>query len=188
MADQINARDEAPPPVPEEEYAAVCADVIDLGKHWNEKYKREEHKCALVFQLDALNDKKQRYQVAQRFTVSMNEKARLRAFLTQWRGRSYSDEESKKGVPLHLLEGQPAVIVIEHQKGATGKLYANILTIRRPDRNATPLTVKDYTRSEFWKKAVQANAAKNGNGRDEPTDDDYQNAGHDEEDDSDIPF
>lgn len=156
MADQIIAKSESTyTPAPEGEWDAVCCDVIDLGMVPNAKWGKNEHKVALVFQLSEEDERGKRYEVAERFTVSMHEKARLRQFLSQWRGKSYTEDEARKGTPLHLLEGQPAVVTIEHHKGANDKTYANVLTIRRPSRNDVPLKVNGYTRSEYWKKAQQ---------------------------------
>jgi hypothetical protein len=157
MADEIYAKSESTyNPPPEDEYNAVCVDVIDLGMQENKKFGKMEHKVALVFQLDGLDEKGKRYEVAQRFTVSLGEKAHLRKFLGMWRGKSYSEDEARQGAPLHKLEGQPAIVTIEHQQSGNGKTYANILNIRLPRKDAPRIKADGYTRSEYWKKVQQA--------------------------------
>lgn len=155
MADQIIAKSNGSyTPPPEAQYLVVCCDVIDLGMIENTKFGKREHKCALVFQLDELNAQGKRYEVAERFTVSMHEKARLRQFLGQWRGKSYTEDEAREGAPLHKLVGVNAIVQIEHRQ-ANGKTYANILSIGRPHKNLAKIEVVDYVRSANWKKAEE---------------------------------
>jgi hypothetical protein len=174
MADEIVARSDSTfTPAPEGEFDAVCADVIDLGMVENKKFSKLEHKVALVFQLGDSDEKGKRYEIAQRFTISMHEKALLRKFLSQWRGKSYGEDEVKAGVPLHKLEGQPAIITVEHQT-VNGKTYANILNIRLPRKDDPRIKAEGYVRSEYWKKLKQAQ-------QQEPTDEELYDADFNEE-------
>jgi|SRR6185312_1211290 len=155
MADTIIAKNEGGTfqIAPEGQYNAVCCDVIDLGiveTTWKGNVKKV-HKCAIVFQLDELNDQGKRFEVAERFTVSMYDAARLRKFLGDWRGKGYTDEEADAGAPLHKLEGVNALVQIEHNT-SNGKTYANVGSIMKAPKGATPLKVEDYVRSPFWKK------------------------------------
>jgi hypothetical protein len=154
MADEIIAKDESTGSyrAPEGQFLGVAVDVVDLGMVRNAAFDKMQHKCALVFQIDEINpDTKKRYEIAERFTVSMNEKARLRQFLGSWRGKSYTDEEAREGAPLHKLVGVPALLQIEHRQGANGKVYANISSIMRAPKGVT-IHVEAYTRSPHWKK------------------------------------
>jgi hypothetical protein len=70
------------------------------------------------------------FEISERFTVSMGEKANLRKFLGQWRGKTYTNAEAEEGAPLHKLEGVNALVQIGHNTSeATGKTYANIISI-----------------------------------------------------------
>jgi len=155
MADEIIAKDEggAYQLPPEGQFLAVCCDVIDLGMVENKTYNKMQHKCAIVFQLDEENDKGARFEVAERFSVSMNEKANLRQFLGNWRGKTYSDAEAKEGAPLHKLEGVGALVQIQYNIGANGKTYANIGTIMKAPKG-TAIKIEGYKRWEGWKKSV----------------------------------
>jgi len=157
MADPIVAKNEGGTfqIAPEGQYNAVCCDVIDLGiveTTWKGNVKKV-HKCAIVFQLDELNDQGKRFEVAERFTVSMYDNARLRKFLGDWRGKGYTDEEAEVGAPLQKLEGVNALVQIEHNM-SNGKTYANVGSIMKAPKGATPLTIASYTRADYWKKAA----------------------------------
>lgn len=157
MADTIVAKNEGGTfqIAPTGQYAAVCCDVIDLGvveTTWKGTIKKQ-HKCAIVFQLNDVDEKGKRYEVAERFTVSMFDAARLRGFLGNWRGKPYSDAEAEAGAPLHVLEGVNALVQIEHNTGASGKVYANVGSIMKAPKGAPTLKVENYTRATFWKKA-----------------------------------
>lgn len=174
MADTIVAKNEGGTYqlAPAGQYQAVCCDVVDLGiveTTWKGNIKKV-HKCAIIFQLDELDDKGRRYEVAERFTVSMYDNARLRKFLGDWRGKSYSDEEAEIGAPLHKLEGINALVQIEHNE-SNGKTYANVGSIMKAPKGASTLQIKDYTRAPFWKKAEPAPAEPEGNPQQAPDDD-----------------
>jgi len=160
-ADQIVAKDEStyelPPP---DQYQAVCVDVIDLGTQFNERWGTEQHKIAILFQLDAFNKTGRRFEIASKFTLSMNEKAYLRKFLGEWRGKKYTDAEAKEGVPIHKLCGVNALVSVDHTED--GK-YANIIGIAPlPKAITTRLEPLNYTRSPRWaeKKQEPSGAAK----------------------------
>jgi len=155
QADDIVAKDtgggdyERPP---EGGHATVCADVIDLGFRFNPKFGKIEHKCAIVFQLGQQSEKTgKRFEIASIFTVSFHEKANLRKFLSQWRGKSYGEDEAQAGAPLKKLQGNPAYITIEH-KPVGDKVYANVIGITKLPVGLPILEPEDYVRSERWKK------------------------------------
>ena len=156
MADTIVAKNEGGTfqIAPAGQYNAVCCDVIDLGMvetTYKDK-KKVVHKCAIVFQLDEKDDKGKRFEVAERFTVSMYDTARLRKFLGDWRGKAYTDEEAEAGAPLHKLEGVNALVQIEHNPSG-GKTYANVGSIMKAPKGAPTLKIEGYTRASFWKKS-----------------------------------
>jgi hypothetical protein len=167
---------------PEDEYQAVCVDGIDLGLQHNEKYAKLEHKYALVFQLNALHPETgKRFEVAERFTVSMSEKAKLRAFLGSWRNKPYGDEEARGEIPLHKLDGVNAIVVIAHsQSKVTGKTYANIYKISPLPKGTAKMVAADYERAPYWAD-VQKQAA-----QPQTNEDTFPRAL--EDDDDDLPF
>lgn len=154
MADQIVAKDEATYELaPPDQYQAVCVDVIDLGEQMNERWATVQHKIAILFQLEAVNKAGKRFEIAAKFTLSMNEKAFLRKFLGQWRGKAYSDTEAKNGVPIHKLVGVNALVSVDHTED--GK-YANIIGIAPlPKAMTARLEPLNYTRSPRWAERKQ---------------------------------
>ena len=152
MPDAITARATGTfVPIPEGDYPAVCVDVIDLGYHLNEKYAQIQPKCALVFQLEDETGK--RLELAERFTVSMGSKARLRTFLESWRGRPYKPEQVEEGVPLDKLVGNGATIAVVHNT-VGDKTYANIFRISPLPKSDTPLKAMNYARAPYWQTVI----------------------------------
>ena len=114
---------------PEGGHQAVCVDIVDFGEVPNQRYGTIEHRVAFVFQLNELNDAGYRFEVATRFNLAMGEKALLRKFLEQLRGRPYKREELQKAPELHLLEGVNAIVTIVHATRGD-RTYANVHAIR----------------------------------------------------------
>lgn len=152
MADQITATPQSTSPrVPEGEYHAVCVDIVDMGEMLNDKFATLQHKCALVFQLEDPRNPAKRLEFAERFTVSIHEKARLRQFLEQWRGRPYKVNEVMDGAPLHKLEGVNAIVVVVHNQVGE-KTFANIHLIRPLPKEKKAIKAYNYARDAYWEK------------------------------------
>jgi hypothetical protein len=151
-------RDFAKPP--EGQHQGVLVDVIDLGMQpntFNGQTNGFVHKCALVWQIDAINSETSKpFEVSKEFTVSMGEKANLRKFLGQWRGKSYSDAEAEAGAPLHKLYGINAMLAVEHKqsKANPDRSYVNILSATALHKSAEKLEPLDYKRADWWKDKV----------------------------------
>lgn len=155
MADNITARGEPGyTPAPEGQYQAVCADVIDLGERLEQfqgNTPKIVRKAAIVFQLSEINpDTDKPFEPSVEKTVAFGPSAGLRKFLSQWRGKAYTDSEAAAGVPLAKLVGVNAILQIEHKVSASGRTYAKISNIMPPMAKMPKLTVKDYERSEHW--------------------------------------
>jgi hypothetical protein len=65
--------------------------------------------------------------VYERLTASMNEKANLRAMLTGWRGRPFTDEEAAEFDMKNVIGKPCQVNVVLNEKG--GKTFANIQSV-----------------------------------------------------------
>ena len=131
-------------PCPEGVQQAVCCDVIDLGVQetpWGAK-----HKVDIRFQsAETMADDKP-YLVTRKFTLSLHEKANLRAFLESWRGRTFTDEEVQ-GFDLERLLGANAMINVVHKPGSKGNvIFANIISIMPLPKGLPKIGVVDYER------------------------------------------
>ena len=154
------AGDKAYSLAPEGQWQFVCVDGISLGLHPNPSFNGKiEEKYALIFQIDEINpDTGKRFELAQRFTLTMGKKANLRKFLGQWRGRSYTEDEAKAGAPLAALEGVNGFVVVEHKPSKDGeKTYANILSVSPLPKGTKKIVAVGYSRDEYWA-TVQAKA------------------------------
>lgn len=140
-------------PHPEGQFAARCVDVINLGikpETYPGQDTREVQKVALVFATGELNEDGYLHIVSGEYTNSMHEKANLRRLLEQWRGKAYTDDEAKAGVPLHKLHNQPALLVVAQKQSQRGRTYAYISSITPLPKQMDPPTVTEYVRAEFW--------------------------------------
>ncbi len=132
MSDTITATatDAKFSPHPVGQFAARCVDVVDLGEKLEQYPGSPQHlarKCLLIFRTGERNNETgEIIDIAKEFTVSMGEKANLRKFLEDWRGKSYTPAQIEEGVPLHKLTGQPALITVEHKLSGKGRTYANL--------------------------------------------------------------
>jgi hypothetical protein len=170
MPDQITATatESKFTPHPEGQFAAQCVDVVDLGEYLHDFPGSEPYvgrKCALVFRSGELNPVSgDPIDIAAEFTVSMGERANLRKFLEQWRGKAYSVEEAR-AVPLHKLAGNWGLLTVAHKVSGKGRTYATVVAIvgvPKQMQAALP-ALPAYTRdAEWWdsKKAANAEAVR----------------------------
>lgn len=141
---------------PDGQFVGQCVDTINLGEHvhtfaGDESYL--EQRCVLVFRTGELNEETNEYiDLWREFTVSMSDKANLRKFLEQWRGKEYTPEQIEAGVPLDKLTGNSGLLTVAHRKSGKGKTYANITAcVGIPKQMAGSVTnYPDYTRADFW--------------------------------------
>jgi hypothetical protein len=141
----------------EGQFVAQCVDVINLGEKVQDFPGTKFYlapTCALVFRTGEVNpDTGEFIDLSREFTVSMGDKANLRKFLQQWRGKDYTPEQVEAGVPLDKLTGQHALLTVGHRVSGKGKTYANITAcVGIPKQMAGTVTgyLDGYTRAEFW--------------------------------------
>lgn len=153
-------------PHPEGQYPAVCVDFLDLGNRVK-SYPGAEPKLAycvaLVFQTGEQNEGGRLHEVSAEFTASMHEKASLRKLLEDWRGKTYTKDEVKQGIPADKLVGRPCLLTVEHKESGSGRVYAKIRGIGPLPKAMTTPTLPKYERPQFWterKTAYKAEAEK----------------------------
>jgi hypothetical protein len=122
---------------PEGQYRAICMDVVDLGLVENKQFGKMQHKVAVVFHTEAKMKDGRPFEQWERFTLSLDERARLRSFLQSWRGRAFTEQELA-GFDLEKLIGVQAYLQIIHNQ-SNGKTYANVSTVMLPPRGAAKL-------------------------------------------------
>ncbi len=198
MSDTITAKgsDSKFKPHPEGQFIGVCVDTIDLGDNvetFANTPPKLAHKCVLVFRTGERNEDTGDYiDIGREFTVSMGEKANLRKFLEQWRGKAYDTDAIEAGVPLHKLTGQPGLLTISHKKSGQGRMYANITAcVGVPKQMKAGIgQYVDYIRAEYWeeKKQAYAAAARKYRSDSAPSDDGEYDDSQALSEDGDLPF
>jgi hypothetical protein len=153
--------------IPAGTYLARCYSMVHLGTV-KQSYLGEDKWTNLVritwelpTELRCFNSEKgeQPCVISKEVTLSMNEKSTLRALLTGWRGKAFSDEEAKEFDVAKLL-GKPCMISIFHQasKSNPEKVYERIASISPvmkgmecpPQINLTfEFSVLDYNQDKF---------------------------------------
>ncbi len=114
-------------------YRAVCTRLLNMGIQ--ETNYGDKHQIHLAFEIDENMADGRPFLMMQNYTVSLNEKARLRKDLEAWRGRSFTAEELG-GFDLKSVLGKPLQISVVHSED--GK-YANIGAMMPLGRGQQPL-------------------------------------------------
>lgn len=146
---------------PEGQFVGQCVDTIDLGEKVQDFPGTTPYlaaTCALVFRTGEKNEDTGDYiDIAREFTVSMGEKANLRKFLEQWRGKPYTKEQIEAGVPLDKLTGNHGLLTVALRTSGKGRQYANITAcVGIPKQMAATVTkYDDYERAEYWQTRKQ---------------------------------
>lgn len=122
-------------PIPAGSYAARCYSMVQIGTV-EEEYqgqKKWANKVRITWELPTemkvFNPEKgeQPQSISKEFNLSMHEKSTLRAFLTSWRGRGFSEEEAKAFDVCKLI-GVPCMLSVVHEPGKKDptKMYDKI--------------------------------------------------------------
>lgn len=157
MPDVINAKGTPSISHPSGQFVAQCVDTIDLGESVESFAGQPDKlvpKCALVFRTGERTPNGEYFDISREFTVSMGDKANLRKFLEQWRGKAYTNEQIEEGVPLHKLAGNHALLTVAPHTSKAGKVSAIITAcvgIPKQMQGNLP-KYDDYTRADWWEK------------------------------------
>lgn len=129
-------------PAPAGLHNGVCVDVVDLGLEPNkfDATKPDVHKVRIIWEIDEENPDKpgERFTVAGKWTLSINQKASLRKFLVPWRGRDFTPEE-EKAFDVEKLIGVPCMITVVHNVGQDGSIYANVASVSGLAKGTKPI-------------------------------------------------
>ena len=133
-------------PVPVGMHLARCYRVIDLGTQQTEYQGQVKHlhKIMVTFEVHGEDeagkplviDTGEPMSISKQYTLSLSDKAKLRADLASWRGRDFTQEELR-GFELKNILGQWAMITTTKSE-RDGKEYTNIANI-----NPVPKIIKE---------------------------------------------
>lgn len=115
------------PPIEPGVYVATCYGLIDLGTHYNERFKKTARKVLIQWEIpDSRMDVERDGEsvnlpraISERYTLSLSEKANLRKALESWRGRRFTAEELK-GFDLKNVLGKPCQIQVINETSKDG--------------------------------------------------------------------
>lgn len=113
-------------PIPAGSYAARCYSMVQIGTIEDDYQgqKKKVNKVRITWELPTemkvFNPEKgeQPQSISREFSLSMHEKSTLRAFLTAWRGKGFTEEEAKSFDITKLL-GVPCMLSVVHEPGKT---------------------------------------------------------------------
>lgn len=117
------------PPVDPGVYVAICVGVIDLGEQYKENFKNYSNEVQIVWELvgetvEVDGEQKPR-QLSRTFAFATTKKANIRAVISSWNGKTYSDEEFGE-IELFDQIGKPCQLnVVLNDTGE----YANVESV-----------------------------------------------------------
>lgn len=128
--------------VPEGSHVARCVQVIDLGVQrveWAGKEKLQP-KVFIRWEIPSeriqFTDKEGKehnvpMSISKKYTLSLSEKANLRADLESWRGKAFTMDELD-GFNIQNLVGVPCMLSIVHNPSKDGtKVFANVASVMK---------------------------------------------------------
>jgi hypothetical protein len=130
-------------PVSEGVHAAVLADVVDKGMV--QTAFGEKHKVQFTYLTDEADEGGRTKYVFQSFTASLHEKATLRKAVKAIRGGKDIEGDS---FDVESLIGSQVQLVVQHNEGRDGKVYANVASILKPKAGVKVAVPSDFTRSK----------------------------------------
>jgi len=117
-------------------FSARCYSMVHMGTIEEEIMGQKKHLNKVRITWELPTEKKvfkeengeQPFSISKEFTLSLHEKATLRKFLESWRGKGFTEEESKK-FNIAKLIGIPCLLNIIHKVSKSGNIYADIASV-----------------------------------------------------------
>lgn len=143
-------------PHPAGQHVLLCVDYINLGERI-EQFPGQPEKISpkglFVFQSGLRNKEGRLHEVSMEVTKTLGKKAKLRALIEDWAGRSFEDKELED-FALNKLVGKPALCSVEHKTSKSGRTYAAIKTIAPVPAGLPTPTITGYERPEFFAERI----------------------------------
>lgn len=132
-------------PVPAGTHVAVCTMVADMGVQPAGKYRPRQQvyiRWELPNEITSWKDGDGREHsgpmvIGQKYTLSLSEKANLRANLEAWRGRAFTEQELA-GFDLRNILGKSCMLGVTHNT-VGNKTYANIKAVMGLPKGTSPV-------------------------------------------------
>jgi hypothetical protein len=113
---------------PEGQFAVRCAQIIDLGTHFNPDKKVDQRKVRIMF-ISSQNITTgelagKPFALFNNFNFSMYQNSHLCKFIEQWRGKNFASQDEADEFDIEKVLNQPAYVNVVHN----GK-YVNIQSV-----------------------------------------------------------
>lgn len=126
--------------VPQGNHIAVCYRVIDLGTQNGEWLGKPKIQRKVLVSWEIPDEKMEDgrpFTIAQKFTWSMSEKAKLREVLESWRGKAFVEADfGPQGFDIINIIGVGCMLNVIHEN-KNGKTYANIASVAKLPKGMT---------------------------------------------------
>lgn len=118
------------PPLEAGTYVARCVQLVDLGDQMNELAGRLQRQVMILWEIPSerleINGEDKPRVMSKTYTLSLSDRAKLRADLETWRGLPFSDEELKGFDLRNILNKGCMLTVVTKASKTTGKPYNTI--------------------------------------------------------------
>ena len=140
-------------------YRAVCYSIVVLGTTYNQAFDKAITQICFTWELPderiTINGEDLPKAISATYTLSLNEKAKLRQMLASWRGRDFTEEELE-GFSLSNVLGVPCMLATVIKTSSTGKEFAQVASVVRlpksmvvPDGTENPQVLFNIMDPEF---------------------------------------
>lgn len=137
-------------------HVAVCYRIVDLGTQQTDYQGQIKHQRKVMLSWELPDEKMadgRPFTIHQRYTLSSNEKSRLRQDLESWRGAKFTDADfGPGGFDIRKILGVGCLLSIIHDN-KQGKTYANISALSRLPKTMVappPTNPKVYFSLDSW--------------------------------------
>lgn len=121
-------------------YLAICYSIVDIGEQENKMYNNTSRQIVMTWEFpdERVEVNGQMLPRAQSmfFTLSLNERARLRGFLENWRGRAFTAEELA-GFDVGKVLGAPCMLNMVERVRPDGSKHTVIGGVSRVPKGMT---------------------------------------------------
>lgn len=157
-------------PIPAGLHRAICINVFDIGYQLGYQGKPPCHQVVILWEIEAVSPKSgQKFTVTKFYTLSLADKANLRADLVSWRGRQFTEDELK-GFDLDNIKGKACQLnLVPKAPDSDRVVISSVLPAQRVlDQSLNKMVVTEHWKPETGNDYVPAFVQKKIDGQIDP--------------------
>lgn len=120
------------PPIEAGSYRAICYGIVVEGTFFNPNFGNTSTKIRIMWELPderiTVDGEDKPRAISEEYTLSLNEKANLRAMLAGWRGRDFTEEELQ-GFDIENVLKAPCLISTTVGVSKQGREFARVSSV-----------------------------------------------------------